>query len=81
MSDTVNTCQCPACGQANDCAIAQSADATERPCWCFLIAVDHKAFATIASLSDGARGAACLCKRCLGGDGGATGTQCCEISC
>lgn len=51
---------CPACGEGNACAPAQSGS-LDTPCWCAEILVDP---AAIARLPESERNRSCLCRRC-----------------
>ncbi len=51
---------CPLCGDANQCAPAQSGS-LDSPCWCRTAQINPAALALIPSEQ---RGEACLCPRC-----------------
>jgi len=62
---TMNDSQrCPACGAANQCALADPRSATQA-CWCFSVSIDS---AVLEALPDELRNKACLCPRCAAAD-------------
>ncbi|UCJ16457.1 cysteine-rich CWC family protein [Pseudomonas sp. MM211] len=56
----MNTSLCPACGQLNRCAQADS-DSEVSHCWCFEVKVEPQA---LRDLPPEALDRACLCPRC-----------------
>jgi hypothetical protein len=56
----VDPALCPACGAANQCALAEPADATPN-CWCHSVSI---AAEIIERLPEHLRDRACLCPRC-----------------
>lgn len=56
----MNTSLCPACGQPNSCAQADS-DSPVTHCWCFEVTITPQA---LADLPPEALDRACLCPRC-----------------
>lgn len=62
MTDTPQPQVCPACGQSNQCALANPISAT-RPCWCFSVQIDPQALERVPA---DLRNRACLCPRCAG---------------
>ncbi|HEK1684832.1 MULTISPECIES: cysteine-rich CWC family protein [Pseudomonas] len=56
--------RCPACGAANQCALADPRSATQA-CWCFSVSIDA---AVLEALPDELRNKACLCPRCAAVD-------------
>ena len=61
--NTVNhPLRCPACGQSNQCGLANPRTATAA-CWCFSVAIDP---ARLAALPLAEQNRSCLCPRCAG---------------
>ena len=52
--------RCPACGQSNQCGLANPLTATAA-CWCFSVAIDPSGHAAQPSAE---RTVSCLCPRC-----------------
>ncbi|HVH04804.1 MAG TPA: cysteine-rich CWC family protein [Myxococcota bacterium] len=59
MSEAPDPTRCPLCGDGNACTLAAGRPA-ER-CWCSDVAISRGA---LARLPEGARGLACLCRKC-----------------
>ena len=51
--------QCPLCGQANGCAVAQGLLAAQ--CWCMTATLDT---AALAQVPEAERGQRCICPAC-----------------
>ena len=60
MSNASQPERCPACGQSNQCTLANPLTATAA-CWCFNVTIDP---ARLAALPTAARNVSCLCPRC-----------------
>ena len=54
---------CPLCGNANQCRLADGAQATAA-CWCFDVAISKE---TLAQIPPEQFNKACLCPRCAAG--------------
>jgi len=62
MSSASQPQRCPACGQNNQCSLANPLTATTA-CWCFSVTIDP---ARLAALPVAERNVSCLCPRCAG---------------
>ncbi|AXO87357.1 helicase [Pseudomonas parafulva] len=56
--------RCPACGAANQCALADPRSATQA-CWCYSVSIDP---ALLQALPAELRNRSCLCPRCAAVD-------------
>jgi hypothetical protein len=54
---------CPLCGGANQCAVADSGEASSA-CWCFKVSISKQALAEVSAKQIDK---ACLCPRCAAG--------------
>jgi len=64
MAEPVDPARCPLCGGPNGCALAGGA-AGAQPCWCASVPFPAE---VLARVPEAARGAACVCARCAGGE-------------
>jgi hypothetical protein len=62
MSNASQPERCPACGQNNQCTLANPLTATTA-CWCFSVTIDPE---RLAALPAAERNISCLCPRCAG---------------
>jgi hypothetical protein len=61
-ADTIDTSNCPLCGQPNECAVAAGRD--PELCWCMTATMSPDALAPIPAE---AQGKVCICARCAAG--------------
>ncbi|MBP6395072.1 MAG: cysteine-rich CWC family protein [Giesbergeria sp.] len=59
---SIDTGHCPLCGQANQCAMAQTPSST--PCWCMDSRIAPQ---TLAAIPTAERGQRCICPACAAG--------------
>ena len=62
MNSTRQPQRCPACGQSNQCGLANPCTANAA-CWCFSVTITP---ARLAALPAAERNLSCLCPRCAG---------------
>ncbi len=62
MNSTRQPQRCPACGQSNQCGLANPRTASVA-CWCFSVTINP---ARLAALPAAERNLSCLCPRCAG---------------